>query len=269
MFEPCISTGTTEKVPGCKYHSKTVACLFDMEGHGEKCVDFFCQVPNKRTEQLYKVSSPCVHNHQIKKEELESIGELTHGHSQIVLKCLYLSRIGRPDILWSVIKFARSVTKWRGACYRGSARLISYIHHTNDYHQFVMWVTLLSTVDWCLFQDSYLAGDLEDSESTSEGMLCLFGSRTLVPIGWMCKRHASVSHSSTVSLDAGLRMDGLPALDLWDIVIEVFRSRCNTNSIPQAPGRRSPTMRHVSRTHKVALGCSTGLLWTQNPKQIC
>ena len=41
------------------------------------------------------------------------------------------------------------------------------------------------------------------------------------------KKQISVSHSSTeseiVSLDAGLRMDGLPALELWDLVIEVFR----------------------------------------------
>ena len=52
--------------------------------------------------------------------------------------------------------------------------------------------------------------------------------RTLVPVSWMCKKQTSVSHSSTeseiISLDAGLRMDGLSALDLWDIVIEVLRS---------------------------------------------
>ena len=44
----------------------------------------------------------------------------------------------------------------------------------------------------------------------------------------MCKKQASVSHCSTqseiISLDAGLRMDGLPALDLWEIVIEVLRT---------------------------------------------
>ena len=41
----------------------------------------------------------------------------------------------------------------------------------------------------------------------------------------MCQKQAWVSHSFTasevMSLDAGLRMDGLPALDLWDLVIEV------------------------------------------------
>ena len=44
----------------------------------------------------------------------------------------------------------------------------------------------------------------------------------------MCKKQTSVSHSSTeseiISLNAGLRMDGLPALDLWDTVIEVLRT---------------------------------------------
>ena len=44
----------------------------------------------------------------------------------------------------------------------------------------------------------------------------------------MCKKRTSISHSSTeseiISLDAGLRMDGLPALDLWDVVIEVLGS---------------------------------------------
>ena len=52
--------------------------------------------------------------------------------SQIVLQCLYLARIGRPDILWSVNKLARAVTKWTQACDRRLARLISHIHHTHD-----------------------------------------------------------------------------------------------------------------------------------------
>ena len=73
-----------------------------------------------------------------------------------------------------------------------------------------------------LFQESDCAGDLEDSKSTSGGILCIFGSKTFVPTSWKCKKQTSVSHSSTeseiFSLDAGLRMDGIPALDLWDVV---------------------------------------------------
>ena len=47
----------------------------------------------------------------------------------------------------------------------------------------------------------------------------------------MCKKQASVSHSSgeaeIISLDAGLRMDGSPALDLWGLIVEVFHSSPN------------------------------------------
>ena len=39
------------------------------------------------------------------------------------------TRIGRLDILWSVNKLARSITKWTKACDKRLNRLISYIHH--------------------------------------------------------------------------------------------------------------------------------------------
>ena len=80
-----------------------------------------------------------------------------------------------------------------------------------------------------LFQDTDVTGDLEDSESTSWGTLCIFGSHTFVPVGWMCKEQTSVSHSSTeseiISLDVGLRMDGITALDLWDLVLDVLHPK--------------------------------------------
>ena len=158
-----------------------------------------------------------------------------------------------------------------------------------------------------LFQDSDFAGDLEDSKSTSGGTLCIFGCHTFVPISWMCKKQTSVSHTSTeseiISLDTGLRLDGLPALEFWDLIVSVLgnssrisdrtgkpvnsedkhhkshnkinamqdidsvpsnvQSACqeallyvfedNEAVIKMIMKGRSPTMRHVSRTHRVAL----------------
>ena len=82
-----------------------------MEGHAKKCVERYCELANKTTQQLYKVATPCMDDHQFKEEENESVGELSTVCSQIVLKCQYLARIGRLDILWSVNKLARAVTK--------------------------------------------------------------------------------------------------------------------------------------------------------------
>ena len=120
----------------------------------------------------------------------------------------------------------------------------------------------------------------------------------------MCKKQTAVSQSSTeseiISLDTGLRLDGLPALELWDIIVSVLGNSSRISdrtgqpvngknkssnkidvvydieSVPsnlQSASReallyvfedneavikmimkgRSPTMRHVSRTHRVAL----------------
>ena len=82
-----------------------------------------------------------------------------------------------------------------------------------------------------LFQDSDFAVDLEDSNSTSGGIPCIFGSHSFVPTSWMCKKETSVSHSSTeseiIALDVGLRVVGTPALDLWDLVVEILHSSSN------------------------------------------
>ena len=126
----------------------------------------------------------------------------------------------------------------------------------------------------------------------------------------MCKKQTSVSHSSTeteiISLDAGLRLDGIPALDFWDLIILVLGKTTQKHEITGRPvvcrdknyvrqqsrgmfnflnnvdcvpsnvlsshqeallyvfedneavikmimKGRSPAMRHVSRTHRVAL----------------
>ena len=42
----------------------------------------------------------------------------------------------------------------------------------------------------------------------------------------MCKKQTADSHCSTeseiISLDTGLRLDGLPALELWDLIVSVL-----------------------------------------------
>ena len=60
-----------------------------MEGHAKKCVERFCELANKTTQQLYKVSTPCIDDHHFKEEELKSVGDLSKVCFQIVLKCLY------------------------------------------------------------------------------------------------------------------------------------------------------------------------------------
>ena len=184
-----------------------------------------------------------------KEEELKCVGELSKVCSQVVLKGLYLARIGRPDNLWSVNKLARSSTKWTKACDKRLFRMISYFHHTNDYKQYCHVGNSAKQCRLGLFQDSDFAGDLEDSKSTSGGTLCIFGSHTFVPISWMCKKQISDSHSSTeseiISLGAGLRMDGIPALDVWDLVVAVLHGKTHQNNQVRWDPHKLPTRKKI------------------------
>ena len=149
MFESRISAGAIENLP-CSENLSISSWSYDVEGHAKKCVE----LANKTTLQLYNVSTPCIDDHHFKEEELKSAGELSKVCSQIVLKCLFLARIGRPDILWSVNKIARSITKWTKACDNRLSRLISYIHHTCDYKQYCHVGNTAKQCRLGLFQDS-------------------------------------------------------------------------------------------------------------------
>ena len=171
----------------------------------------------------------------------------------------------------------------------------------------VMWEILPNNVDWDCFKTDF-EGDPWRSNIHFWGTLCIFGSHTFVPISWTCKKQTAVSHISTeseiISFDTGLRLDGLPALELWDPIVSVLgnvtthvsdRSRQPDNDVdkhhkPQkkidvmkdidaVPSNvqsarqeallyvledneavikmiikgRSPTMRHASKTHRVAV----------------
>ena len=115
MFELPMSVVCTEKLPYSE-NLRISSWSYDMEGHAKKCVERYFELAKKTTQQLYKVSTPCIDDHHFKEEEMKYVGELSQVCSQIVLKCQNLARFGRPDILWSVNKLARSITKWTKAC---------------------------------------------------------------------------------------------------------------------------------------------------------
>ena len=167
-------------------------------------------------------------------KEKKSVGEFSKVYSQIVLKSFYLARIGRPDILCSVNKLARSITKWTMQVTNAWIDWFqTFIIHVNT-NSIAMWVILQNNADWDCFKTPTLQ-EISRTRSLRQVEHCAFsGSHTIVPISWMCKKQTSVSNSSTesefISLDAGFRMDGIPALDLWDLIVAVLteiRNRVN------------------------------------------
>ena len=107
------------------------------------------------------------------------------------------------------------------ACDVRLARFILHSLNTNDYRQHCHVEIQHSTVDWDCSMTQTLLETLKTQNRLRRGNMCIFGSRTFVPISW------SFAESQVISLGAGLRMDGIPTLDLWDLGIEVLHSSLN------------------------------------------
>ncbi len=229
---------------------------YRMIGHAQQSVERYCELAKTTVASLKKVTTPCIDDHLIPPEDFVSKGELSPVASRIVLKALYLARLGRPELLWAVNSLAREVTKWTVACDKRLHRLISYIHH----HQDVVITSYVGDpAHLCfliLFSDASFAGDLVDSKSTTGGFLVLVGPHTWCPITWMCKKQGAVSHSSSeaeiIALDACTRMEGLPALMLWDLVVHVFADKSKAhNSTRKTPATGSSVLTDIRNVFEV------------------
>ena len=75
IFESRISAAATEKLP-CSENLSISSWSYDMERHAKKCVERYCELANKTTQQLYKVPTPCIDDHHFKEEEIKTVGEL-------------------------------------------------------------------------------------------------------------------------------------------------------------------------------------------------
>ena len=85
-----ISAKATEKLPYSE-NVRISSWSYDMEGHAKKCVERFFELANRTTQQLYKVSTPCIDDHHFKEEELKSVGELSKVCSQ---NCSEMLKLG-------------------------------------------------------------------------------------------------------------------------------------------------------------------------------
>ena len=102
-----------------------------------------------------------------------------------------------------------------------------------------MWETQHNTAD----SDCFKTLILQETQKTRSQ------HHTFVPTSRMWKKQTSVSHSSAeaeiISLDAGFRMDEIPALDLWELVIEVFLLHQTKRTKPKMSESHGETCRQL------------------------
>ena len=145
----------------------------------------------------------------------------------------------------------RSLSKNRAkACDQRLPRLIFYIDLTTKLQTSLPFGKQHWRLQTCFYvQDASFASDSWDSKSASRGLLCVFGSYTHVSISLTCKKHSAVSHSSaqseTLSLDAGSRMDGSPALQCGECVLETLSSKPAEGNLEHHHAKESFRLIHI------------------------
>ena len=142
------------------------------------------------------------------------------------LKCLYLARTGRPDISCGQSTSLRDQSRhglrhvtdaWQGW-------FLTFITQTIS-DSIVMWETRHSIADWVCFKTQTLHEILR----TQNLLLVEYDAFLKVihlfqKVGFVRSKPQfhTVQQNPKSSLDAGLRLDGIHALDLWDLIVLVL-----------------------------------------------
>ena len=152
-----------------------------MTGHVDQCVERYCELANVKRSTLKSVSTPCIDDHQLGPDDFTSSGKLSAVAARIVLKCLFVSRMQRPDCLWSVNTLAREVTRWNAACDKRLHRLICYLHHSSHLVFACFLGDEVSNLRLAFYSDASFADDLQTSKSCIGKVLAALGPKSYVP----------------------------------------------------------------------------------------
>ena len=107
--------------------SKQVSMTYHMSSYATGIVGFYCELTGMPVEKLRKVETPCFPESPMSEEELAREGALHNHAAKVLMRCLWLSRLARPDLSFAVHRLASRVTRWTLWEDRQMLRLISYM----------------------------------------------------------------------------------------------------------------------------------------------
>ena len=240
-------------------HDNKGYLAFNMEDYALQACELYSAVSGGKP--LKPAATPFCPEGSLQPQDDNEEGELAGCACQVLMKCLWLARLSRPDIMKAIGDLATKVQKWTRNCDKALHRLICYIHSTPG-HRLVGTVgDPPEALRLRLYVDADFAGDRLDCKSTSGGYLVLWGPNTFFPLGWVSKKQTAVSRSTTeaemISLAHGLFSEALPTLQLWcailggDVELEIMEDNEATIKIVRKCG--STKLRHVGRTHQINL----------------
>ena len=188
-------------------------------------------------------------------------GALAPHAASVLMKLLYAARIARFDLLRSINSLARNVTKWTVDDDAKLYHLMCYVNSSLS-KRMTGWVgNKFDDLSLSLFADADFAGCAQTLRSTSGSHMHIQGKQTRFPLSGGSKRQGCVSHSTPeaeiVAADVTLRTMGLPALSIWETLTgkspKLLFHDDNQGMIGVVRSGRNPTMRHLERTHGIAI----------------
>ena len=271
--------GATHRESSATVDGRKVRTMeYDMSGFMQQCVDLYMDCAAARGADpkhrvLKPVPTPFV---DIGDEGPDpEQGALQPDAARVLMKILYAARVERYDLLRAVSFLASRITTWTRECDALLHRLISYIDCTKTLCLKGYVGDSADKVRLTLWTDADLAGCRKTRRSPSGVFIALTGPNTWFPLNAISKKQTSVSHSTPeaelVALDHGVRAEGLPALDLWEVIlgrsVVLDVKEDNQAALIIATSGKNPNIRHMSRTHGV---CCAGLheILTRNPGTI-
>ena len=194
------------------------AMAFNMVDYAEQCVELYESFSSAK--KLRHASTPFCPEGSLISSDDDERGELAGEACRALMKCLWLGRLARPDIVKPIGDMASKLQCWNKNCDKQLYRLVCYIHSTAHYK--LVGVVNDKPEDLCLrlYVDADFCGDRLDTKSTNGGYLVLYGPNTYFPLAWVSKKQTHTSRSTTeseiASLAYSLYSEALPTVSHWE-----------------------------------------------------
>eukprot|EP00971_Amphidinium_carterae_P349384 6490992-Amphidinium_carterae.1 len=239
----------------------------EMCGYAQKAVDRF---EDELGLKLRVAHTPYVSD-GIEKEILKSDERGVHAStaSSHIATLLFLARMSRPDLMTSVMKLSRWVSKWEHGHDVQLRRLFEYLKGTIK-TCLVSHVQRDSPLEFIIWTDADLNGDPSDSKSTSGLWIELKseGCERTWPITWNSKRQGGSAYatceSEIIALNNGIREEGIPLHELVVAIVgKSVRMVCredNTQAIAAVQRGYSKKLRHLPRIYRISIGALSEML---------
>ena len=196
--------------------------------------------------------------------KLAAPGELGFCAASMLMGLLYPGRMAFPVVVLAIQRLAKRVTKWCAECDRRLTRLFEFVLYASH---FVLTGELshadAADIELPVYPDGDLCGNFWDTKSTA-GLWCELSGRDgrSWPLSWQSKAEpATAAHTQEaemVSLSMAVRNEATPLQQLLSallgrpVLCRVFED--NTACITAAEKGYSPSLRHLARHQRCALG---------------